>query len=374
MMKKITSGFQIKDAYDWGYLFLIINCGIGESTWFGDLSILLKWPLLIGTFLMFGYYAIGYFNRNPKDIRVYLVIILLGIYNYYLVGSAWILYAILLVLFNRHRDPYHFVKITYISMAVIFAINMVVFFFQYNFSPKDLVIVKTLNGVKYSMSFSSANEAARYWIYLVFLWYYLHPKVKIFNWIIIFIGSITMLHFTESDAIYFILILFLMHILRNISSINKLICEYSRFSFLALGLLSYVLAVLQHPLMYWLDSNFFTGRLSQIVTGLYIYGISWFGNPIDTFALHTYNGDTRPLYLDNGYGFMMIKTGVIYMFLICLVFVFSQTKHKYILSMMILLYALMTLAENNILHPTAIFPIVLAYSNSSFTLKAFINK
>lgn len=74
-MKKITSGFQIKDAYDWGYLFLIINCGIGESTWFGDLSILLKWPLLIGTFLMFGYYAIGYFNRNPKDIRVYLVIL-----------------------------------------------------------------------------------------------------------------------------------------------------------------------------------------------------------------------------------------------------------------------------------------------------------
>ncbi len=356
----------MKDAYDWGYLFIIINCGIGESTWSGPLSILLKWPLLIGTLLMFWKYATQYFARSPKDIWPYLITVALGIYNYYLLGSAWILYAILLTIFSRGRDPYHFVKMTFIAMTIIFIINMLVFIMRYNFSPKDLVIVATSTGKKYSMSFSSANEAARYWIYLVFLWYYLKRNIKPIYWIAIGFMSAVMLHYTNSDAIYFIFILFVMHLFRKISIFRQLICKYSRYTFLFFAAASFLLASIRHPLMFWLDSMFFTGRLSQITIALYTYGVSWFGNPIDTFALHSFEGETKTLYLDSGYGFLMIKTGIVYMALVSLIFIFSKTNRSYKLSCAIFLYALMTLAENNILHPTAIFPIVLAFSQSSF--------
>lgn len=360
----------LSDAYDWGYLFILINCCIGENTWSGTLYTFLKWPLLLTTLVMFYKYAINYFKRRPQDIKFYLPILAIGVYNYFLIGSAWILYAILIILFSRGRSIIKFMKMTYKIMLLIFIVNIIVFAFRYIFFPDDLVTVYTEIGKKYSMSFLSANEAARNWIYLVFLWHFLHQKTTIFHWIIIAIISMIMYHFTQSDAIFFILILFLLHSFRTVLIIRKYICFYSRYAFTIFALGSFILAYLRHPLILILDKMFFTGRLSQIVVALNIYGLSWFGNPIDTFSLHTYEEETRPLFLDSGYGFMMIKTGMIFLFLIASVFIFSRTYRSYKLSICTLLYAMMTLAENNMLHPTAIFPIVLAFS-SGFSLTNF---
>lgn len=109
-------------------------------------------------------------------------------------------------------------------------------------------------------------------------------------------------------------------------------------------------------------NHLFTGRLYLASLAFSEYNLTWLGQKVEMFRAITIGKDWSFLVVDNAFAYLSIYFGMLYLVLLSIVFVFNKNVTNVRVQVCIIMYALAALAENNILSPYMIFPVLIAFN------------
>lgn len=366
-------GFKLKTTSEHLYYYVLILLLI--NNWWGDLQVfqgiyLVIKPLVLGGAIVITLALTIKEKYIFAELLIATLLITIGAYTSYVTGSKWTLYSMILVAFAKNINIGKVLHIIYVCMSVFLLISVSIFIVQYTFGLSSLMISEDMT--KYSMTFIGANEAARYWIFWFALYLYINAdkKISAVKKILIFTGTIFFYVFTRSDALIMVFVMGLLKYLERKRIVRKFIQKCARYSFLIMWLLSLFILKFEKTTFFDNLNRLVTGRFSLGLRGLETYGISVFGQPeLDFF--HWVNSTQHASYrlvVDNAFYMIMIQYGIFYLVLIAFLFLKSKNNLDYKGACCLIAYSIFSLAENTILSPTAIFPVIIA-ANASWKVK-----
>lgn len=358
---KIKLKISSENLYYYILILLLLNNWWGDLRVFRNIYLFVK-PLLlcITLFLILALFLIK--EYKVIELSIIAALTAAGIYTSYLTDSKWTLYCMILIAFSRKTNIKRTIKITYNCMSIFIIISVTIFLFQYIFLPSTLTLHEDYTSViKYSMTFIGANEAARYWIYWFSLYLYLNSgkPISFFKKIVLIIITLFFYACTYSDALLLILIMAFLKLMEHKESFKKLVTKNSGYFFSILWIFSLIILKFEDSFLYNILNKFTTGRLRLGITGFKIYNVSILGQQALEFGFWITNTSIR-LVLDNAYYMIMIQYGIFYLILISFLFIKANKMLDYKSSCCLIMYSIFALAENNILSPTAIFPVLIA--------------
>lgn len=361
--------FRIRIAPEYFYYYLLVVLLV--NNWWGDLRVfqeiyLMAKPLVLGSAFIFLVGLIIKEKYSFIELASAFLLILCGIYTAYITGSKWTLYSMILIAFARKIDIERTIKIVYYCMSLFLIISVGIFLLQYIFRLSTLIVSE--DGLKYNMTFVGANEAARYWIFWFALFLYVNAEQKIllYKKVIIFFITLFFYYFTRSDALVMILAMALLRYFEKWKPLNKIIEKFAGYSFGIMWAFSIVMLKLEDTRLFNVLNNFATGRFRLGKRGLEMYGPSVLGQAGLEF-FNWINSDVHGSYrlvIDNAFYMIMIQYGVFYLILITYLFIKARKRIDYKTACCLISYSVFSLAENVILSPTAIFPVIIAANMS----------
>lgn len=362
------------------FILMIVNNWCSDTDLLSYIYRFIK-PLILLISVILAYIIVIKDKYTLIKILILSILIIAVGYTSYVTKNNWILYSMILISLSHNINIDKLIKIEFNYMTLFIIITLIIFLFQLIFVP-DIVNI-TYNGIskKYSMGFIGANEAARYWIYWTLLFEYINfeNKVSYLKNIVIFFITIFFYIFTGSDALFMIVFIFIFKSLRNIRCFRKFIEKFSGYSFGFFWLLSVLLLKIPGKVIFKFLDIIFTGRLNLGIRAINTYGITFIGQGGLEFyhwVEESINTGYR-LVVDNAYYMIMIQYGIIYLIIITYIFYKSIGKCDYKTNVCLIIYSIFALAENTILSPTAVFPVIIAmnkYWKYMLNKKYTINK
>lgn len=350
-MKKIR-------LYKYLLLCIYVNCLLADNKLFNCFEFL-KIPLLLGAGLCVILLMID--NRKVKEFVYQVPLILFGLINYYKTGNSWGLYSILLVLMGENLPLNEALKSIFKLMLFVLCVNLFSFAWQY-VTGATLTSLQTTEHIRYAMGFPSPNFAAQFWSSLVFLYYFLYSKeFTKGKYLIIIIATFIFYYFTDSDALVFILLIPIFSYLDMSFKFIQIRKLATRFSFLFLWIFTFLL-IHTKGILYVFFDQLFTGRLHLASLAFSEYNLTWLGQKVEMFRAITSGEDWSFLVVDNAFAYLSIYFGMFYLVLLSVVFIFNRNISNVRVQLCIIMYALAALAENNILSPYMIFPVLIAFN------------
>ena len=363
--------FRITSEYLYYYILVLLLV----NNWWGDLQIFqgvypaIK-PLVLGSAIIMTLALIIEESYTFTELVVAFILIVIGGYTSYLTGSKWTLYSMILIAYAKNINIEKAIKIIYSCMSVFIAVSVNIFLFQYIFVPSSLSISEDMT--KYSMTFIGANEAARYWIFWFALFLYVNAekKISIFKKLMILIMTALFFVCTRSDALIMIFAMAILRYLGHRKSFRKFVENYAGYSFSLLWIFCLIILKFENSKIFNIINKYVTGRLRLGIRGFETYGVSIFGQSHLEFLqwVNTENYGSYRLVVDNAYYMIMIQYGTFYLILISFLFFKAKGRLDFKSSCCLIVYAVFALAENTILSPTAIFPVIIA-ANLSWKAK-----
>ncbi|MCH5342446.1 MAG: hypothetical protein J1E64_00295 [Acetatifactor sp.] len=350
------------------YLYYYVLVLLLLNNWWGDLRVFpglyqaFK-PLVLGSAIVMILVLMFEKSYTFIELAVAFSLIAIGAYTSFLTGSKWTLYSMILVAFAKNINIQVAIKIVYRCMSVFILIAVSIFLFQYVFVPSSLLAHKDGTVIKYGMTFIGANEAARYWIFwfVLFLYVNAEKRIPILKKLLIFTVTIFFYLCTLSDTLLLILAMSMLVYLGHRTGFRKFVEKYGGYSFVGLWILSLLILRFENSLIYNVINKFVTGRLTLGKLGFETYGISMFGQSnLEFFYWMKRENSAFFLVVDNAYYMMMIQYGTFYLILISFLFLKARKRIDFRSSCCLILYSVIALAENTILSPTAIFPVIIA--------------
>lgn len=350
-MKKIR-------LYKYLLLCIYVNCLLADNELFNYFEFL-KIPLLFGAGLCTFFLMLH--NRKMGKVVYQVPLILFGLINYYKTASSWGLYSILLVLMGENLPLNEALKSIFKLMLFVLCVNLFSFAWQYA-TGAILTSLQTTEHIRYAMGFPSPNFAAQFWSSLVFLYYFLYSKeFTKGKYLIIIIATFIFYYFTDSDALVFILLIPIFSYLDMSFKFIQIRKLATRFSFLFLWIFTFLL-IQTKGILYVFFNQLFTGRLYLADLAFSEYDFTWLGQKVEMFRGITLGKDWSFLVVDNAYAYLSIYFGIWYLVLLSVAFVFNRNITNVRVQVCIVMYAFAALAENNILSPYMIFPVLIAFN------------
>lgn len=353
---------DIGRAYEYLFVLMLVN------NWWGDLQVFqgiypFVKPIILGLSIIL---VIKVMIKKMYTIFEFMfaaLIILVGIYTSYITGSRWILYLVLLIVLSKKADRKRLVVITYRCMSIFLVISVFIFMIQYIGFPDMVKSISHDGMTKYSMTFIGANEAARYWIYWVLLKECIatDTHMTLSEKILIVFGTLFFYTFTRSDALLAVVIIVLLKYMKKNKKWEWIVKKFSGYTFLLIWGVSVLILKFQKTRLFILLNAICTGRLLLGISAFRMYGVTLAGRrPLEFYQWIDEGINGFRLVVDNAYYMIMIQYGIIYLLLISFIFIRASKRCSYLENVCFIIYALFALAENVILSPTAIFPVIIA--------------
>lgn len=353
------------------YLYYYLLILLLANNWLGDSRVLQKVyslakPIVLASVIFI--IVVLLFKKKYQYLELLLIftLISLGLYTSNLTDSKWPLYSMILIAFARDIDIETTIFIIYRCMCIFISISVGIFLIQYFFMPNTLDIFEDMSSgvIKYSMTFIGANEAARYWIYWFTLFMYVNDKkrINILQAFIILLMTVLFFLCTHSDALLLIPAITLLRCLGQKKCLKKHLLKCGGYSFGILWMFSLIILLFENSYLFNFMDRFFTGRLILGIHGMNEHGISFLGQANLEFGYWILLDGIKSIRIivDNAYYMIMIKYGTFYLILITFLFIKACKRLDIKSSCCLIMYSVFALAENTILSPTAIFPVIIA--------------
>lgn len=299
--------------------------------------------------------------KSPLKRWTYQIpLVFFGVVNYMRTDSSWGLYSILFVLFAEYLPLRNIMHRIYKMMLIIWCIALLSFIAAYAVGG-SYVVVQSIDRVRYAMGFTSPNFAAQYWMSFVFLAYYLYGIFKRKYMICVILMSVLVYVLTDSDALAFLFIIPILDWMEKKDKFSTARKWMTRISFPALAAMTFILVRTKNALYYFLDT-YFTGRLSLANVAFQEYPMTWLGQKVELYRGVNDGTDWHFLVVDNAYAYISISFGLVYLLLISYVYFKNRNVSNVRVQACLIMYALAALAENNILSPYMIFPVIMAFN------------
>ena len=304
---------------------------------------------------------------TTKQLLIFGIVIAFGVYTSTRIDSNVILYIALAAFLLKDKDCNKVVSIIFKITALFFAVNFIMFLIVYLVSPGSLETMPLdSGGVRYLLYYDHPNNAAREYIFIVYMFLYIYyDKMNIRHWIAASLGGVIVYYFTRSDAIWTIFIIFFIWIFRKFRFTERAMRFLVKYGVPLFTGLSFAMIwtakipMLQSLFLFLnvLASNRFTSNIRAFD----MYGITWLGQPSEFGAEFEYMGRTYGwIYADNMYLYMIIHLGLIYLLILALVLLISS---KYLgLRQMFPIVALLIFGtfENRVLSINVYFTVLIA--------------
>lgn len=354
-----------EDIYNYLLILLLINNWWGDLRVFTGLYQIFK-PFVLGlAFLLFLQLLFREW-RSPTELVIIFFLMMSGIYTAYATDSKWALYSMILISFAKNVNIEKTIRIVYNCMSAFVSIAVSIFLFQHFFAPAYLNVFEDLTeGVtKFSMTFVGANEAARYWIFWFALFTYVNAgkKIAVGRKCAILLLTILFWVCTHSDALLLVPCIALLKCLENKRRFRSFAEKSSCYSFVVMWIFSLALLYFSDSTIYHALNEVSTGRLLRGLLSFQTYNVTMFGQPGVEFGFWIDWNDNYAIrvVLDNAYYMIMLKYGTVYLAIIAYLFLKARTRIDYKSACCLIVYSVFAFAENNILSPTAIFPVLIA--------------
>lgn len=344
--------------YRVGLFLVFLHLWMSAQAGIAELYLPVKNAMLVLILIVF-FFQTQYLKLSIKTFLALGLGAIIALYNYTKVNDAWILYSYLLVIYSRNLNLKDVIRTYYVYLSFLFAINMLLFIPQY--ISGSALYIETTETRRYLMNFQSPNEAAMTWVTIIFAYFYTR-NFNLLKIIAIVLISFFMYRLTSSDAIWFLAIIPIGFICSKRKKLLQLMNTTAPFAFVFFCIGTFFL-IYQKPIWVdYLDKVFFTGRLNLSKLAIEQYGYTWFGQKVDLFTGIGSGNDYQFLVVDNAFAYIAIRTGLFFLVSLCFLFISNPVKDNYKAALSYFFYALFALAENNILNPLFIFPLIIAYN------------
>lgn len=354
---------SIKKTYEYLFILMLFNNWCGDLRIFSEIYSFIK-PILLALAIMLAVTIIIKKTYTANEFVFCVLLLLLGNYTSYITENRWILYFTLLVALAKETNNKRILTVTYKCMSVFLMMSVFIFIVQYLIFPNMLTTISHDGVTKYDMTFIGANEAARYWIYWVLLAECIDMNIHmdLSKRLLIVFGTLFFYTFTRSDALLTVAIIVLLKYMKKNIRWERFVRRVGGYTFPIIWIMSLLILKFPETKIFFLINTICTGRLLLGITALHMYGISAFGRyPLEFYQwVDKGAGNISRLVVDNAYHMIMIQYGIVYLLIISLIFIKTSKRSTYEENICFIIYSLFALAENVILSPTAMFPVIIA--------------
>lgn len=325
--------------------------------------------VLLCAILGFALVEISRICLTKDQLLILIAFMILGAYTATLIGSNVILYITLTTFLIKGKDCDRAIKIIFKITTFFFVLNFSVFLIKYLVAPGSLETMPILTGgVRYLLFYDHPNNAAREYIFIVYMFAYIyHDRLKIQHWIAAILGCFVVFYFTKSDAVWTVPVIFLIWAMRRNKIMEKIMHFLVKYGVPLFTVLSF--AMIWSAKIPFLN-NFFsfinvlaTNRLTSNVRAFNMYGLTWLGQASKFGAEFEYMGRTYGwIYADNMYLYMIIHVGTVY--LLIMAFIFWKSSKYLNFRQMLPIVALLIFGsfENRVLSINVYFTLLIAVS------------
>lgn len=281
----------------------------------------------------------------------------LGVIVYILHGWSQLIFLTILFVYSKGKDPHKIASIIFKTLVTVFVFNILCTVYFILFDQSNLYIRNSFHESRPQLDLSCGghpNHTACIWNAIMMLYFYKKWNcLNKVNLIIILITTGILYVFVGSDALFLVVGMTMLYIIRNNKTIKKVLSIFVKYSMLILLGFSLIYKwVSKVPFLYgfanWINT-LSTGRFLLSSTAIDRYGVTVLGKTVEMGLIKT-NGVTEYLYVDNSYVYMLISQGIIYILLLqLLLFVGSKYLDFKSLSIVsvLLLYGLIETSMTN---------------------------
>lgn len=295
----------------------------------------------------------------------YLTIGLVGLYSVIQTGNYGYLITIITCLAIRKTNISKIIKHIFTYEVIFFFFNVLWSLVSYVFFQSSLSIL--IEGVtRYSFGFSHPNTFSIYLFNLILMWVWLnYYRIDIKKIVVIFSISFVAFFFTKSRTGFIdILILCFLLLCRNITVINikRIFTAVAKYitPLLAVVIIIMVTMYTSNNVIIIAIDQLLSGRIKLGAYGYVHYGITLLGQNLTDKtviwdSIWRLSGHT----FDCIYSFMIVNQGIIWLFIICVMFYLLAKKESFRINLCIICWALYGVTEVHGLNGYLCFPILL---------------
>lgn len=362
---------NVKNYIFYIMIFLLgLRFTIGDSVLLGTLdtygSKLLSFFILLCSILLILYNA-----YSLKEILLLTLFGVLSFYTSYLIGNTWLIYLCIIAFSIKGKNFKTAVKILFFIKVSIITLHILVFLYFFIVDRTSLQIVElyTKNRTQYLCFFKSQNVLGQYIIFSILDYFLLKKgKIKVFTALVFIFLTLFCWYFTGSDNVVLCisLLMFLTFCITFLPQSKKIIFFLSKYGFIILSIFFVCIILMmtnpnpEIPGFKYVNS-LMSGRLSMGYQALKIYGFTFLGNGSQFGRMFTYEGlSIWQLFVDNAYLYFCVHVGWFYLIVLCKLFVVSTKQFTITEAVVVIIFYVYSMAENNILYAITFMPILLA--------------
>lgn len=281
-----------------------------------------KYVLLVGILFCI-FLEVGRVKPTRIQLLAAIALVFCGIYTATKTQSTSIIYITILSFFIKDMDIDRAIRIIYKTTLTFMCVNYIVFILMYFVNRGGLETMPMLDGgVRYLMFYDHPNNAAREYIFMIYLFAYVnYDKLKVRHWVFATVGAAAVYYFTKSDAVWTIPVIALVWAFSQRSSFEKAMQKFAQYGVVIMSALSFaMLWVASIPALnkFFLFLNVLaSNRFTSNIKALDMYGITLLGQASKFGAEFEYMGKTYGwVYADNMYLYLLIHVGAIYLIIL----------------------------------------------------------
>lgn len=302
------------------WIMMVINICIANSDLEVNNTSIISYIALV----LFGIKIIIQKKYKFCEIFLLIVLILCGYIASKSADDMRVLWFVIVIVASKDIDFDKTVRYTFFTMFSC----CIIFFLSYLFGITEETVMYTSRGIRHSLGLGHPNMCSAYYTILISLNIYLKfDYLRIRNVFSYLLGTFILYYFTKSitGLIITLLVLIIMFVLRFVSL--KKINSKVILLILLVGIFVFTILPIVYNSSFFLLDKLMTGRLRQANFYYVKYGISLFGNNINSDLTNIYTDNI----LDMGYAKMLINNGIFYYLFVVfgyLISMFKAVKHS----------------------------------------------
>lgn len=308
------------------------------------------------------------FEWNPSII-IELALLAFGLFNYKLTESTNILAIIYMLLASKDIECSDIISVMFKWTAPLMGGTIVWYAINYALGNVSTIKTREIDGVvslRHSFFFNHANGFSLYFLFFCLMIFYLsyYKYSKIILYTMLLLGSVFIYVFPNTRTVSLVTVaVIVFDLLLNIESsrISRFICK----NLFILGLVIVVVVVAGYVLypqfaIFTKINKFMNGRITMVAGAYEIYGINLLGHKIINEDVFLPGLGYFTLYLDNFWGMLVIRYGVIAMVLIGTISMYTayqlEKKKMNLEFLMVAMIFVFGLSESTALDVFPVFP------------------
>lgn len=258
--------------------------------------------------------------KKVKQFMINLVLIILGYINAKLTGTWNITVVFMIIIASQGISLKRIIHFIMRMNVVLLSFIIMSYFICLLFGTVSITQVREVDGevvLRHKFFFNNANGFSMYFIFTVLMYVYLNyehiRKMKLY--LVLFVAVVFIYIFPNTRTVCILGVVFILFDFLKERKVGKLVKWICKNSFLICFFMTFIFLMIfienPHTSIGAIVNKMMNGRLTMVAGALELYDLTLLGQTIVNEKVYSPNFGYFILYLDNFYGMLVIRYGII---------------------------------------------------------------